>query len=231
MNLHRRRFYINCTTGHACLSFSHRPKPESNIVFSWVFPFSSNLFFDVRETACGIMSSGLGNFMKNGWHPEKEGTTLKGQVVRLVNHGRKHAIDKLTKRDRMDFWAGTRRRAEQTTSPDHYRLYKIPLPLHRRRGEIHANLSRRRLHDRVQRRLVYRLRLTRTIATPSNKRKRRRLRHSHSGSTRRACRLLTCPRRRDGKMAPTEGPPARRQHGRRRACPRDSHPEHHPQPR
>uniref|UniRef100_L2FUB1 Gmp synthase n=1 Tax=Colletotrichum fructicola (strain Nara gc5) TaxID=1213859 RepID=L2FUB1_COLFN len=27
------------------------------------------------------MSSGLGNFMKNGWHPEKEGTTLKGQVV------------------------------------------------------------------------------------------------------------------------------------------------------
>lgn len=28
------------------------------------------------------MSSGFGNFMKNGWHPEKEGTTFKGQVVR-----------------------------------------------------------------------------------------------------------------------------------------------------
>ncbi|KAF4866396.1 hypothetical protein CGCSCA1_v013749 [Colletotrichum siamense] len=34
------------------------------------------------------MSSGLGNFMKNGWHPEKEGTTLKGQVNGLLGRNK-----------------------------------------------------------------------------------------------------------------------------------------------
>ncbi|KAF6820549.1 hypothetical protein CSOJ01_00805 [Colletotrichum sojae] len=34
------------------------------------------------------MSSGFGNFMKNGWHPEKEGTTFKGQVNGLLGRNK-----------------------------------------------------------------------------------------------------------------------------------------------
>ncbi|TEA15545.1 hypothetical protein C8034_v011343 [Colletotrichum sidae] len=38
------------------------------------------------------MSSNFGNFMKNGWHPEKPGTTFKGQVNGLL--GRKDKDDR-----------------------------------------------------------------------------------------------------------------------------------------
>lgn len=35
--------------------------------------------------------SGFKDLVKNGWHPEKEGTTLKGQMVRHTGPPRSHA--------------------------------------------------------------------------------------------------------------------------------------------
>ncbi|KAJ0159767.1 hypothetical protein CTA2_9147, partial [Colletotrichum tanaceti] len=74
---------INCTTGRIRFlpfppapAFS-QPPPGS--------PFCRTI--RVRKRPRSNMSN-FGNFMKNGWHPEKAGTTLKGQVNGLLGRNK-----------------------------------------------------------------------------------------------------------------------------------------------